>query len=187
MKIRGFTLIELLVSLAIVAIITIMSFAIFKVMSSAWKQDTELMSEIQDVRSFLEMMHKDISSAFWGETEDVFFIGDEDRLFFIALENINNEVSDLIETGYLKENGFVYKHFQAEPDFDFSTSDTEEVVCENVILFDLSYYDGQEWHKDWNSKLMGNLPQSVKILLKTKFDNKENTYQTVIYVSSQGD
>jgi len=182
----GLTLIEVLISLVILTIITVISFSIFKIMSDAWKQGTETMLEVQNARTFLEMMHKDVSSAFLGETDDIFFGGDENSLFFIMLENIDGEVSDLIEVGYFKENSFICKHFQAEPDFDFLTSDLKDVVCENVILFNLSYYNGEEWTSEWNSKSTTKLPRSIKVILKTLIEDKENTYETVICIFSSG-
>jgi hypothetical protein len=51
---------------------------------------------------------------------------------------------------------------------DFQDEIEEEVLVEGVETLDISYFDGKEWKRKWNSELTKSLPEGVKLTISVK-------------------
>jgi type II secretion system protein J len=179
-KAQGFTLLEVMVSLFILSIIFTTIYGSFFTTHSIV---TDLKSRIKShrtLRAALQVVTKDLRSAYFILPDTVTRFKGED----ITKKIISPFLSFSAYTPYQREgssNTLMVEYFLKRKDDredlilirssrskDFQDEIEEEVLVEGVETLDISYFDGKEWKRKWNSELTKSLPKGVKLTISVK-------------------
>lgn len=175
---EGFTLVETLIAMAILAMVVVSTFTIFRSSSSSWQKGETRSERYHNARVAIGKMSMEISQAVIYERGLSKFIGTKDALSFVSFVSASSGVFELAEIEYWldKDNKLLMRNEDIDPDYDFSTQDYNDILAEGVPELEFSYYDGLIWDDGWNSDTSGKsseagissgvLPKAVKIKLK---------------------
>ncbi len=152
MRKKGFTLVEILIALAILAVIVTSTFVIFRSSAKSWQKGEKRSERYHNARIAIGKMSTEISQAVVSEDKLSKFIGDNEEVGFVSFVSTAEGIFELVEIEYwLEENGrFLMRNEDIDPDFDFSTQDNSDILAENIVLLEFSYYDGLTWSDTWN-------------------------------------
>ncbi|MFC1623708.1 type II secretion system protein GspJ [Candidatus Omnitrophota bacterium] len=177
----AFTLIEILIALAILTMIVMSTFAIFKSSSSAWQKGETRSERYHNARIAMGKMGMEISQAVINESEVCKFIGERNEVKFVSFVSTASSVFELVEIEYWldKDERLLMRNEDIDPDYDFLTQDYSDILAENISKLEFSYYDGLIWSYTWDSDLAGEsaepqesqggiLPKAVKIKLEVE-------------------
>ncbi len=199
---RGFTLVELMISVSIMIILFSMLIVIFKATQESFIKANALQDVINTSRIIIERMHAEISAAFFDEQGKASLVGlDEttgrmknrsagDELFFcIPLTEL--EDSDIAEVGYwLRDDGNLMRHYQADADFDFVTADIDDAFGLIVRELQFTFFDGSNYVTTWDSRpgaaQEGKAPKTVKVAFRVSDDDNMivKDFETIVFISS---
>ena len=192
---RGLTLLEVLVSIGILALISTLIYGAFDGMARSRAGLTKLDDRYQQGRSALARMSRELQSAFLSihqppqQSQQIritaFVAKDQstsDRVDFTSFSHrrLGRDLheSDQNELGYFlsrdpdrSDKYDLVRREQKEIDLEPTKGGTINVICEDVIEFDLSYLDpvSGEWTETWDSTQAAGqfmrLPVQIKIRL----------------------
>lgn len=180
----AFTLVEILIALAILAMIVASTFTIFKSSSSSWQKGEKRSERYHNARVAIGKMSIEISHAVIAEGSKGKFIGEKKTVRFISFVSASSGVFELAEIGYWldKEKSALMRNEDIDPDYDFSTQDSSDILADNISELEFSYYNGSIWSDTWDSDSSGKeqekdnyekaLPEAVKI--KIEIEDKQN-------------
>lgn len=167
---RGFTLIEIMIVSAIFSMLVLTVFTVFKGGLDLWHKSESILDIYQGGRSALELISRDISSAFWfnnstDQTQWTRFLGIDgatqpgsriktnsakDELFFVSPVASNTGEAmrmDLCEIGYWlrSTDNCLMRHFQSfttvPVTYNFSDAGSvDSKVASNVTDLNFTYY-----------------------------------------------
>lgn len=178
----GFTLLEVLLTLGILASILAMVYGVlYSTLRTRQKVD-ETMGRQKLVPAMFKVMEEDFSTAFLPTPDAQDFVGKDlsvgsiaaDRVDFLAArtsyDTETQSVADLTEVGYqLKRNDEHPEWFRLMRREDPFVDDaplaggTLTLLHDKVLSFDVQYFDGKDWQKEWDSKAKKGLPQGVRV------------------------
>ena len=202
---KGVTLMELLVVLALLSIVSLSLFTVFRTATESYSKGDARTQAYQNARAALEQMSREIQGALMdsAETNITFQAFDEtlhsgwktdsseDELFFVAPVN-NSGHMDLCEIGYWLRgtDSCLMRHFQVASktdnpplDFDFSTGSSDQFGFNiNDLQFAYWYRNGGYWTNEWS--VIGEIPEAVKISIDATDEKKSetNTFSTIVYL-----
>lgn len=172
---RAFTLVELLVGLLISTMILGAAAAAFSTMMSSWERGDAAYGMIQTARSVGDLIERQLRSAidpesgvdviFWGEDLSDGEIGGH-RITLLSSAPVRFPRS--LPLTDASEIEFVFDPSLAESmsmRIDSSPDDLPDgggyriSLSENVVAFQVMYFDGEEWLEDW---LTSGLPQAIE-------------------------
>jgi len=178
----GFTLLEVLLTLGILASILAMIYGVLYATLLARKKVDDAAGKQKLVPALFKVLEEDFSTAFLPVPDGKFFVGQDkfygstavDRVDFLAARSSfdpeTQNVSDLTEVGYqLKQNPDhtewyrLLRREDASLDDDPLAGGTLTQLHDKVVAFDIQYFDGKDWVKEWDSKEKKGLPQGVKV------------------------
>lgn len=180
----GFTLVEILIALAILAMIVASTFTIFRSSSSSWQKGERRSERYHNARVAIGKMSMEISHAVIAGGANSKFIGEKKTVRFISFVSASSGVFELAEIGYWldKKNCALMRNEDIDPDYDFSTQDSSDILADNISELEFSYYNGSIWSDTWDSDSSGKeqekdnyekaLPEAVKI--KIEIEDKQN-------------
>ncbi len=184
---RGFTLVEMLIALAILAMIVVSTFTIFRSSSRSWQKGEARSKRYHNARMAIGKMSTEISQAVISENTLSEFIGEKDEVSFISFVSSASGIFELTEVEYWLDAGekFLMRNEDTEPDYDFTTQDYSDILAEGISQLEFSYYDGKEWTESWGTETAAEdeedeegegfkqekeniLPKAVKIRIKVE-------------------
>ncbi|MDP2980630.1 MAG: type II secretion system protein GspJ [Candidatus Omnitrophota bacterium] len=173
---RGFTLVEVLIALAILAMIVVSTFTIFRSASKSWQKGETRSERYQNARNAIYRISTEISQAVINSNSLCKFTGDKNKVSFISFVSTESGVFELGELEFWLDGAgrLLMRNDDVDPDYDFTTYDHSDVLSENVSELEFSYFDGAVWTDAWNSdQALGvGLPKAVKI--KIKIEDKKS-------------
>ncbi len=174
-KTQGFTLLEVLVSLFILSIIFTTIYGTFFTTHSILTDLKSRMESHRALRAALQVVKKDLRSAYFLLPDTVTRFKGED----ITKEIISPFLSFSAYTPFQREgssNALKVEYFLKRKDEredlilirsswskDSQDEIEEEELVDGVETFDISYFDGKEWKRKWDSELTKNLPKGVML------------------------
>ncbi|MFH1854753.1 MAG: type II secretion system protein GspJ [Candidatus Omnitrophota bacterium] len=175
---NGFTLVETLIAMAILAMVVVSTFTIFRSSSSSWQKGETRSERYHNARVAIGKMSMEISQAVLTKKGSSGFMGEKDKLEFLSFVSTSSGVFELAEIEYwlAKGQNVLMRNEDTDPDFDFSTHDYSDILAEGISVLEFSYYDGFTWKDQWDSGLAGEdsgdkegaLPTAVKIKLEVE-------------------
>ncbi len=173
---RGFTLVEVLIALAILAMIVVSTFTIFRSASKSWQKGETRSERYQNARNAIYRISTEISQAVINSNSLCKFTGDKNKVSFISFVSTESGAFELGELEFWLDGAgrLLMRNDDVDPDYDFTTYDHSDVLSENVSELEFSYFDGAVWTDAWNSdQALGvGLPKAVKI--KIKIEDKKS-------------
>jgi general secretion pathway protein J len=173
---RGFTLVEVLIALAILAMIVVSTFTIFRSASKSWQKGETRSERYQNARNAIYRISTEISQAVINSNPLCKFTGDKNKVSFISFVSTESGAFELGELEFWLDGAgrFLMRNDDVDPDYDFTTYDHSDVLSENVSELEFSYFDGAVWTDAWNTdQALGiGLPKAVKI--KIKIEDKKS-------------
>lgn len=185
---RAFTLIELLVALAIGAILAASMFGSLYIAFKARQSADAAVTPVRGSEMAMDLLRADIEAAqppagllegpFEGTQgtgpngSDVLSFynngyspAHQDGIGEIKQVTLTLEQLPSGDMGLVRQVvGNLLSQVQVQPD--------EEVICRNVVTFNLQYFDGLQWQTSWDSTQYGNaLPAAVQVLLEIRPNN----------------
>lgn len=190
----GFTLLEMIIAVTLVAMMAVGLWGVFSVSVRAWTRGAHSIDANQRHRSVLDMVRKQMASAYAlsGEYEDeagissqLIFNGLQDSLLFISLNSlqflespgltlVRYEVSRDSQGNYVlveKEARYVGQ----KPDEESSVNpDRAVAIFENLSSCTFEYLDpGSEtdppkWVREWDGQALRRMPAAVSMTLVSR-------------------
>lgn len=173
-KDKGFSLVEVLIALAILALVVASTFTIFRSVSKSWQRGEVRTEVYNNARSAIGRVNVEISQAVFNKNSLCKFIGTQDSIKFISFVSGANGVFESAEIEYWYDKGrhSIVRNQDLDPDYDFSTYDTSDVLSSDISEVEFLYYDGLVWNTEWNSDNVQDkdsaLPKAVKIKMKAQ-------------------
>jgi len=195
-KKRGFTVVEMLIALTLLLIIGSMTAIIFRSTQESFINAKAFQHIIDLARQTVVRMHNEIKATFIDSAGRANLIGidasgvplkidsQEDEIYFIAPDKISRE-GDICEIGFWQHaDGNIMRHYECPPDFDFSTTGTDNELGLIISYLDFTYYDGTSYLDSWDTRQGGAqegiFPKAIKFqflvsdetqLIKRKFES----------------
>ncbi|MCM8803994.1 MAG: prepilin-type N-terminal cleavage/methylation domain-containing protein [Candidatus Omnitrophica bacterium] len=182
---KGVTLLEVLIAIFIFTFVCLSSVLILKnaLLSSRKKTvEKDILSESIYITEFIENR---IRNAMVNDLEGKYrmnFKGGSNWVKFVCPFSESKE-GDIAKFGiYWKECKIMVEMIRVDknnPDFTFFDGfPGAQVLGEDVKLFSLKYFDGENWKKNWDTEIMEEpkLPKMIEItmvILKGKIEGKE--------------
>lgn len=175
-KQRGFTLIEVLVSLFILSIVFSILYGTFFTTHRVLKDLESRMAGRRTLRAALQVISEDLRSTYLSPAGTVTRFKGEDFtkkiitpfLSFTTYTSYQREGSlYALKVEYLLEkrdktgNLTLIRRTLEKNSRD--VMDEEELV-EGIETLQLSYFDGKEWKKEWDSEIAKNLPGGIELI-----------------------
>lgn len=182
---KGLTLLEILIAIFIFTFVCLYAIFILKnsLLSSRKKAfEKDILSESIHIMEFIENR---ITNAMINDFEGKYrmnFKGGINWVKFICPFSENKE-GDIAKFGiYWKEGKIMVEMIRVDknnPDFAFFDGfPGAQILGENIKLFSLKYFDGENWKEDWDTETMEEpeLPKLVEITIlvsKGKIEGEE--------------
>jgi hypothetical protein len=170
-----------LIASALLSIILGAVYSTFFISYKAVSGLDESMLKLQEGRSTLSMIKREIDSAFYrdGDKKMIFKLEDRDifgkhtsRIIFTTLSPLRNGVSEM--KYYVKESDdrlILYKEISSL--FGRKNEPIETDIIEGIgeFLIEVKYND--KWVRTWDSSITHRLPDDIRISLKIKVKDKD--------------
>ncbi len=187
---KGFTLVELLLSVLILAIIMTVVCGVVVSTIQAQNRIEEVAGGSEIGSAILSQMRRDLEGAFLPKTDEEYFLGvdakggggERDRIDFVTSclaygaerEGDDSVFHSVNEVGYqVGENrdeagvGVLYRREDYFLDREPLRGGRLMELYDRVVHFNLQYWNGEEWVKDWSNKRDGGkLPRAIRIELR---------------------
>jgi general secretion pathway protein J len=189
---KGFTLLESLVALALLSLICAVLYSTYFGLTRARERGLERMESSRELRTTLDMIRKDIASAFFNKSNKRlhFIVKDRDSfgrpsstldLTTFYRPSTNADLgSGLAEVKYQpleKEKKLVLTR-QAR-DIHFSSKPVPYPQMEELEGFLVECFDGSQWVRTWNTSLNNVLPKAVRITIRVKDGKRTVEFFTI--------
>lgn len=190
---EGFTLLELVVALTLVALMAVGLWAVLQVSVRSWSRGTEYVDKNQRHRSIIDLVRKQMASAYalytqgnqlTGEIPYPVFSGKEEGVTFVSLNSLRFQESPgltLVSYGISQADDGSYALVEKEQPYlgqlpeEGSTVDSKEIpVFEKLSSCILEYYDPGDvenearWVSEWDGRQLGRLPAAISLTMISK-------------------
>lgn len=208
-KHRGFTLVELLIVLAVMPMILAMIHVVLVSTTDAVSFVEKQSASSRVPVALRNILRDDISACclppprkpgsdnakqtcrklFLGEHAD----GGYDRLGFITMRPSRvakgKAAVGLNEVSYeIRRNDADYRYLtllrREEPLYDDNPTDggTRAVLYDRVLAFDVYYFDGREWLREWDSSKENDLPAYVRVEMRIVSGSNDDSAESQIEI-----
>jgi len=198
---KGFTYLELLTAMSMMVVLAASLFASLYIGFKAKRSADRAVGPVRRARLIMKLLQQDIEAALpptgklAGEFQGIDGVDtrgrNSDNLWFFtthyqqyhtaAASDIVQVELLLVPSNYDDSNLLVRRTAvnllpSVEPQY------FEEILCRDVLSFDLSYYDGYEWLDNWDSaSLDDTLPLAIQIILTIKQPTEDPLKEYDIY------
>jgi len=189
----GFTLLELLVSLMLASFIAVTSVGALRAVASRRAKIEDRSNALAELRFAARQVEQDLRNLYrtanknqtklLGTYEEEGFLP-ASRLLFYTVNTVKARAEyaegDLYEVEYFlqarKEESrsrettpttVLMRRLWPNPNKDIEPGGVVSVVAENILVFDIRYYDGTEWQEEWPEE-MSTFPKVIMVTLATK-------------------
>lgn len=206
----GFTLLEMIIAVTLVAMMAVGLWGVFSVSVRAWNRGSQSIDANQRHRSILDMVRKQMASAYAlsgeyesesGITSQLIFTGFEDSLRFISLNSLQFLESPgltLVSYEVAKDSRGNYALVEKEARYVGQTPDEADSVnqdravpiFENLSSCAFEYLDPggdadpPKWVREWDGQALRRLPAAVSLTLVSR-DPSGDTLSRHLVVSLQ--
>jgi prepilin-type N-terminal cleavage/methylation domain-containing protein len=196
----GFTLLEMIVAVTLVAMMAVGLWAVFTMSIRSWSRGTQFIDKNQRHRSILDMVRKQMASAYGlygqadqesGKASRLIFNGTENAVRFISLNSLQFQESPgltLVSYEVASDSSGDYSLVEKETRYLGQTLGQESPMTANraIPIFEnlsscvFEYFDpgrGDEppgWVREWDGQQLGRLPMAVSMTMISR-DPKGNT------------
>ncbi len=174
----GFTLVEVLIALTILSVVMLGALAIFRGASQSWRRGETQTDLMQRARGIAEQIGGQLAAAVTTSWGTVRFEGTATAVHFVTVTPKPGR-SDLVEAGFWQEGETLFTHYEANPDFNFDTGESEALAT-GVSALAFQYSDGDAWHASWDSTTTGALPKAVEVTVGLSTGGTSQTYVTIV-------
>jgi prepilin-type N-terminal cleavage/methylation domain-containing protein len=190
----GFTLLEMLVAVTLVAMMAVGLWAVFRISIRSWSRGTEFIDRNQRHRSILDLVRKQIASAYplftkidlqQNEPSYLIFSGAENSLRFVSLNSLRFQESPgltLVSYEVARDSSGNYALVEKEARYTGQTLDQETTlnlstatpIFGNLLSCTFEYFDpgdndnSSEWVREWEGKDQRQLPVAVSITMESR-------------------
>ncbi len=207
---KGFTLLEMLIAVTLVALMAVSLWAVFSISIRSWTRGTDFIDANQHHRSIMDLVRKQMASAYGliaspnpqqGLVPRLLFQGTENSLRFISLNSLRFQESP----------GLTYVIYDIEQDSEGALSLVEKEtrylgqladqeitanqakpipVFKNLTSCTFEYFDSQNreasWVRDWDGEKLRRLPKAISITMISQ-DPKGNSLNRHLVVPVHAD
>lgn len=183
-KNTGFTLVEVIVASTIGAFISLVAVGTLKTVITSNEHLDNNINAAAEARFAANLIHRDLTNIYLDDnTENTKLIGTVEYLAefstsYIVFYTINRTKArvyepecDIYEVEYylVKEENksALMRRVWPNPSEEFEPGGILTTIAENIELFDIRYFDGEEWYNDWPEE-MEILPDMVEVSIVAK-------------------
>ncbi|MEJ2647265.1 MAG: type II secretion system protein GspJ [Sedimentisphaerales bacterium] len=183
-KRTGFTLVEILVASTIGTFISLIAVSTLHTVISGSDMVEKNISAASEVRFASNIISRDLTNYYHAENfEDTEFFAtteanDDYDTAYLVFYSVNKAKAralepecDIYEVEYYVEpddlgNLTLRRRVWPNPNLEYEPGGIVTTIAENVRLFEISYYDGEEWYADWPEDMEGP-PDLVEVSITT--------------------
>jgi len=179
MKRKGFTLVEVLLASIIGLFIATMAIGALKAISTSAEMIDKGIEESGEVRFAAKMIAGDLMNLYRDtEAENMEFFGTIEetgdgpvsRLTFYTVGRVKARApqpeGDVYEVEYslvkTEEKSVLFRRLWPNPNKQSEPGGVLSVIAEDIELFEVSYFDGEQWQMEWPIESRG-LPAMVRV------------------------
>ncbi|MBN2180953.1 MAG: prepilin-type N-terminal cleavage/methylation domain-containing protein [Sedimentisphaerales bacterium] len=183
-KREGFTLVEVMVASTIGAFISLVAVGTLKTVITSNEHLDNNINAASEARFAANLLQRDLTNIYRDEnTENTKLIGSVEYLAeystsYLVFYTINRTKarayepeSDLYEVEYylMKEDdkSALIRRVWPNPSDEFEPGGIRTTIAENIDLFEVRYFDGEEWYNDWPED-METLPHIIEVNIVAK-------------------
>ncbi len=206
MKRTGFTLVEVLVATTIGSFIALVSVGSLRVIIGGSEAVNRNINAAAEVRFAASMIARDLVNVYRDDdSANIRFIGTVEELddgsstahvLFHTLGRTKARAiqpeGDIYEVEYYlakdEETSALMRRFWPNPHEELDPGGILTVIAEDIEMFEISYFDGEEWAEEWPEE-MESLPHIAEITIVAKQTGKGIPLMeslTLNFVRSQG-
>ena len=197
---KGFTLLELLIALTFLVLLSGTLYGTWFTVIKGRDSASARMENLREVRTTLDMLRRELASAFYNKDNKRLHFIVEDRDSFgkpsssLDFTTITTPLagtapcSDIVAVRYSPvENNGKIQLSREETDIFLANKPVTYPQMEDLQGFLVECYNGSTWVKSWDTTLNNGLPQAVRVTLTIQEgDNKQNfSTVTVLRVKAQ--
>lgn len=184
--IGGFTLIEVLIAIAIASIVVAALFTIYIAVQNTLSSIEGRAVRLQEARNLLDMLSKELSSAYFNK--------DDKKTFFIIKDrDIYGRPASILSFTAFKDRGLMSISYEVKEERDkkliiikkegpaFREERLEAELIEDIEGFLVEIPNRETSLKTWDTELTGRLPERIRITLSMNINQKKiNLTESVI-------
>jgi general secretion pathway protein J len=189
-KKSGFTLVEVTVASTIGAFVALVAVGSLKAVITSNEMVEENVNAASEVRFASNMIKRDLINIYRDvNPENMKLVGMVDEygeystkyLIFYTLGRTNARAGepegDVYEVEYYlnkTENGsFLMRRIWPNPNEEYEPGGILTAIAEDIDIFELRYYDGEEWAEEWPEDIV-TLPQLIEVTIVAKPPSRGN-------------
>lgn len=178
----GFTLIEVLIAVAIFSLVMVSLYSSFSLSYRAVTEVDDSLLKLQESRGILDIIKREIESAFYEQNKDYVFFKLDDRDFYgrqaseISFTSFSPLMPGIARISYafdeLDEKMALRKQLSS---LYTSPQDSAGVILlEDIELFVIEAKYKDQWVKTWDSNATGRLPDELRISIAMKIGDRKD-------------
>lgn len=178
----GFTLIEVLIAVAIFSLVMVSLYSSFSLSYRAVTEVDDSLLKLQESRGVLDIIKREIESAFYEQNKDYVFFKLDDRDFYgrqaseISFTSFSPLMPGIAIISYafdeLDEKMALRKQLSS---LYTSPKDSAGVILlEDIELFVIEAKYKDQWVKTWDSNATGRLPDELRISIAMKIGDRKD-------------
>lgn len=178
----GFTLIEVLIAVAILSVVLAAIYSTFFLSHRAIEGMDESMLKLQESRRAIDILRRELDSAFYREKESNTFLKIEDRdiygkqaaqLTFTTFSPLRPGLSKI--SYYIEDKDGILNLFK-KVESPYSKEETEGVdIIEDLEAFTVEAKYNDKWVKTWDTEIIKDKPNEIRIGLTIMIKGKKVT------------
>jgi type II secretion system protein J len=187
-KKTGFTLVEVMVASTIGAFISLVAVGTLKAVISSNEQVDLNINTASEARFAANIIERDLTNIYRDEDyENTKLIGTVEDLAeystsYIVFYTINRTKAralepegDMYEVEYYllknEDGSFLMRRLWPNPSDEFESGGILTTIAENIVLFQVRYFDGEEWYDQWLED-METQPQMIEVIIAARPENQ---------------
>ncbi|MHC4426599.1 MAG: type II secretion system protein GspJ [Planctomycetota bacterium] len=187
----GFTLVEVLVASTIGVFVALVAVGALRVITTSGETVDRNINAAAEVRFAANMIARDLrhlyrdgnieNTKLIGTVEDLEQEGSTPYLVFYTVgrtkARVDQPEGDVYEVEYYltkdEETSALMRRLWPNPHEDLEPGGILTVIAEDIEIFDVTYYDGEEWSDEWPEEIQS-LPDFVEVTVVAKQSGRGN-------------
>lgn len=197
---RGFTLLEVLIALLILVLLAGALYGTFFSVTRASSAARERTGQLRDLRVTLDLLRRELSSAWYNSSNKKLHFVVEDRdVFGKPASTLDFTAFTVPRQGSAPSSDVMnvrYRPQEKEENRLILSRQTRDVYLEAdtkpypltgwIEGFLVECFDGSAWVKSWDTELNGKLPKAVRITVTVLADDRPMSFSAVVLPRESG-